>query len=70
MLEKLKPCPFCGGKATTSEIHEDNGMPEIYYREYNYYIVECKKCGVSLVNCYDMDRAIKTWNRRAAVNER
>lgn len=63
---KLKPCPFCGGKA---EICKDN---------YNNYLVSCC-CGVIMgVELEDgcelvdgwratfntMEEAIEAWNRR------
>ena len=60
----IKMCPFCGGEPEIHEGHTDNGGVEVYYREYHYYTVMCKECGVSITDCYGMDRAIKAWNRR------
>lgn len=54
MSELIKPCPFCGGKPTTIEMHMGRGM------------VQCCKCGAST----DPDEAktpeelIKAWNTR------
>lgn len=41
---KLLDCPFCGGEAKIEHIHDDNGCPEVYYREWDFYIVKCKNC--------------------------
>lgn len=68
--EKLLPCPFCGGEAETYEEHTDNGGAELYYREYHSYIVRCKKCGASIVNCWGgMEQVIKQWNQRFKESE-
>lgn len=58
-MDKLKPCPFCGGEANVQEIEYDKT-----------YFVRCsniKKCSVlpytfSFANITD---AIDAWNRRA-----
>ena len=59
LMEKLKPCPFCGGKAIL------NGDPRV-----NFAFCECEKCGartntvrISLQYCAN-DVAIAAWNRR------
>lgn len=59
MTEKLKPCPFCGGKATLTE--------------YRFAFYQCKVecttfgCGISTM-LYKGEKAdkeaIKAWNRR------
>lgn len=61
-MEKLKPCPLCGGEA------------EYEYQSGNFgytpdtHIVKCKCCGLSLSmsNRYDnlKDAVIARWNRR------
>ena len=49
---ELKPCPFCGGKAT--ERHEClNGV-----------FVQCNKCGVSTNIFSSQDAATRGWNKR------
>lgn len=58
---ELKPCPFCGRPATTSET-EDTSMP------FGWGWVGCRPCRV-FINWSHGDRgkklAIKAWNRRA-----
>lgn len=75
---KLKPCPFCGGKAafitrTHSSSHYASG--------FNFEI-KCKDCGVQLPKSYkaefgltedgginplhdEREQAVKDWNKRA-----
>jgi Lar family restriction alleviation protein len=55
MMEVLKPCPFCGGKA---RIKWDKWR----YDDLDYY-VECE-CGVSTGVYKNLANAVKAWNRR------
>ncbi|HIE5244287.1 TPA: Lar family restriction alleviation protein [Proteus mirabilis] len=48
--QKLKPCPFCGGKAKITG--------------YLLYEIKCGRCRVTLPQRYESD-AIAAWNRRA-----
>lgn len=58
-MDKLKPCPFCGGKATIGKI------------EYNAtYYVRCSNTKICFVNSYtrafdEIEDAINAWNKRA-----
>lgn len=60
-MDKLKPCPFCGGKAVLE--HE--------YATPGYSYIRCKECGVKgLTFIMKFERssdqeAIEAWNRRA-----
>lgn len=63
MMAKLKPCPFCGGKARL-----------VYSMPYN--AVQCTKCktwGNTIVDSYEQadgkSEAIEAWNRRAESEE-
>ena len=53
---KLKPCPFCGGKAGVWQ----TGGAEMYY-------VNCKKCRVTTDYLPSMEQAIEAWNKRVEV---
>lgn len=53
MKEKLKPCPFCGGKPYVEKDTEDN------------MTVDCQECFASGPFSYTEEEAIKAWNRRA-----
>lgn len=58
---ELKPCPFCGEKATTSEREEIKNMP------HGWGWVGCRPCHV-FINWSHGERgkklAIEAWNRR------
>lgn len=53
MNEKLKPCPFCGGKA------------KLYGRNVGMYWHMCRKCGASTKQSPTEFDAIIAWNKRA-----
>ena len=63
---QLKPCPFCGGEASThicgSEAYEI-GSPR---RHIVARWVSCDSCGASGSSTFDMDEAIKAWNIRVS----
>lgn len=79
MIE-LKPCPFCGGKATVQGKHT-----EIYDAWANHpvlrakYRVGCEKCGIYFWQWHEIQltdgqpavikngygEAVEAWNRRA-----
>lgn len=52
-MEKLKPCPFCGGKARINLFLGN-------------YCVTCDECAGAIFPCKGMKRkeAVKQWNRR------
>lgn len=54
MSNKLKPCPFCGGKAKIFATPDDFG-----------YGVECENDCIFFFGQFDTrERAIEAWNRR------
>lgn len=56
-LNKLKPCPFCGGEA---EI-----IKSFLYGKVAGYVPNCKKCGCQLPMYTSKQNAKNAWNRRA-----
>ena len=63
-MKKLKPCPFCGGKAKI------NKMP--YGDNYKVY---CPKCGIAMGFTYSHihpkteEEAVTAWNTRSKKKE-
>ena len=62
-MSELKPCPFCGGKATirvVTPVHDTN------YKAFGYggYFVMCNDCLTSSNNYSTEQVAADHWNRR------
>lgn len=62
-MEKLKPCPFCGGKARFTDLGVEG--------EFRDWAVECKGCGIVVLPKAEGDGfittkkdCIKSWNNR------
>ena len=59
-MDRLKPCPFCGGEALLS--HDQAGIGASYVR--------CEKCwleSIRFIRSFEIasdDRAVEYWNRR------
>lgn len=67
---KLKPCPFCGGKAYLIDYDEsDKYFPEDNPDELDCAVettAECDYCG-AMISLFETPRkAVEAWNRRAA----
>lgn len=62
---KLKPCPFCGGKAHKRIVFpvDADGM------EMNMYIVGCETCDISFSFLWDEECAIELWNTRKPIDD-
>lgn len=59
---ELKPCPFCGGKAETSEQTTDKG------NKFAFGWIGCQQCQcfINYINNYTgKTKAAEAWNRRA-----
>lgn len=83
-MTELKPCPFCGGRATVQGEHT-----KTYDVWANYpvlcakYRVGCEKCGIYFWQLHEIqltdgqpavlkngyDEAVEMWNRRVKPNE-
>lgn len=76
-MEKLKPCPFCGGKAIFSTTLNRSS----HYSRGLDFEIKCEDCGIKLPSSFTMDfnltedgeinilndlrpQAIRTWNMR------
>ena len=65
-MEELKPCPFCGGKATLRYTKANpNGMASNILKLSEKGFVSCLKCSIGTKEYSNMSRAIDVWNRRA-----
>lgn len=58
MHEKLKPCPFCGGRAVMQD-----------WAAVGEYWVACTECEMRTAEHYDPKIAALVWNRRAEVKD-
>lgn len=54
---ELKPCPFCGGKASI-------------YRNWfdDTYSAQCCVCGNTTLRCFDRKTAVLRWNNRVGLD--
>ena len=61
-MERLKPCPFCGGEAIV-----EKAKSKPYFERRLPYRVKCKWCHCALAYQFfeTENDAIKAWNRRA-----
>ena len=61
---ELKPCPFCGSKASLKKIKTKHFIDE---EMIDAYCVICNAfdCGCLTQYCRTPEEAEKTWNRRA-----
>ena len=62
MTEKLKPCPFCGGKADIRTLPSKNNRITSYFPM-------CRKCMTTGDNYASYEAAAKAWNRRTNESE-
>ena len=63
-MNKLMPCPFCGGEADTHACAElENEVARIIFG--GKYGAHCKVCRVATPPHSSEEEAIEAWNRRA-----
>lgn len=66
-MEKLKPCPFCGGKAAIYGTYRDGGEVTIYPIGLGIYDVRCQECNAGFGDTYTTEELIiEKWNRRVS----
>lgn len=60
--QELKPCPFCGGRATLNPMPGTNK---------NWWRVQCvsHKCGGTTWPLSDQKEAVTLWNRRSNIGQ-
>ena len=69
-MDKLLPCPFCGGEAKTTARDVEPQCDPWYGKNIQTFVV-CTNCGACLFDDYfhdgfaDEHEAIAAWNRRA-----
>lgn len=73
MNDKLKPCPFCGGKSVKIVYWDEEEQNEKVWEhgvkqdENHYYVIRCYDCDIELFGGVPIsgEELIKAWNRRA-----
>ena len=58
---RLKPCPFCGGRASIN--FDSEAIIDSKGRHWAYNVV-CDKCCATSGLAYSIEMAIEIWNRR------
>lgn len=78
---KLKPCPFCGGKAVFQIKSNGSSHYDVHFE----FTIKCQKCGCELPKTYSFaftlgdcgqiipqndqrKKALELWNRRSQEN--
>lgn len=69
-MEKLKPCPFCGGEQEYYTRRFKNDKRKVNGIYYKICTIKCAECTVTISSAgFTKERAeenaIQTWNRRA-----
>lgn len=67
MMDKLLPCPFCGGEAKLKTARKSDG--QISYDSIYVACLDCRSTGLSYTTYYNVssnpeEEAIAAWNRR------
>ena len=64
-MMKLKPCPFCGGKAVVDK-WKMSPFETLHISDHHgyWYAVSCDECMSEGAHCITEENAIKSWNMR------
>ena len=65
-MEKLKPCPFCGGKVRIY----DSSCFRLLYIEHESAAICFDRVAIRLSNTDSLSRVAEMWNRRVSDDER
>lgn len=63
-MKHLLPCPFCGGKQSTSTHGSELAVYDMAHIRTGVYFVHCYKCEANGPHADDKEAAAKVWNRR------
>ncbi len=61
-MNRLKPCPFCGGEA---KILKADAPEDINRSEY-IHVVECQSCYIRALHYRMQEQAMSAWNKRSS----
>jgi catechol 2,3-dioxygenase-like lactoylglutathione lyase family enzyme len=66
---RLKPCPFCGGKAFINYVppHTHGGPAGFMPDCKGEHFIECTGCTCAIAGGPDLDETIADWNKRTEV---
>ena len=60
-MDKLKPCPFCGGQASIKHYESK----KLFRKNIQYSYVQCNACNARTEIAYTDAEVSYKWNRRA-----
>lgn len=70
-MDKLKPCPFCGGEPKvkvcdgSGTFYADIGTETLYGRKMTHCLIRCERCHVKTQPYLTRRGLFNAWNRRA-----
>ena len=68
-MDKLLPCPFCGGKAELYRIPNNHQLVTGEWILEDIWDCGCRKCLIGFSALNDRDLAVKKWNTRTHNKE-